>query len=135
MTVVFVQAAQLGHIAVVRTLLVPRDGRRIDANAGMSAGPLGLLATESPLAVAAARGHTETAVALLGARGAQPDLGWSVGHGFGGTSSPLSYAVDRGNDGVIRALLGRGASPDLGRTVGPGAQAPAPSQGEFDLKV
>lgn len=119
--VVRVQAAQLGHTAVVRMLLQPRAGRRVDANAGLSAGPFGLLATESPLAVAAAHGHIETVLALLEAAGAQPDLGWSAGHGVGCTSSPLAYAVDRGHDGVIRALLARGARPDLGRTVGPGA--------------
>ena len=101
---------------------MPRDGRRVDANVGLSTGPFGLLATESPLAVAAAHGHTETVLALLEARGTRPDLGWSVGHAVGAASSPLAYAVDREHDSVIRALLRRGATPDLGRTIGPGTQ-------------
>lgn len=87
------QAAQLGHTSIVRALLVPRKGRRADANAGLTAGPFGLLATESPLAVAAAHGHTETVRALLEVGGAHPDLGWAVGFGVGVRSSPLSHAV------------------------------------------
>ena len=99
---------------------MPRDGRRVDPNVGLSAGPFGLLATESPLAVAAAHGHTDAVLALLEAGGTQPDLGWSVGRAIGATSSPLAFSVDREHDTVIRALLKRGATPDLGRTVGPG---------------
>jgi hypothetical protein len=114
------QAAQLGHAAVVRALLTARNRRGADANEGLSAGPLGLLATESPLAAAAARGHTATVVALLEG-GADPNLGWSLGHGLGATSSPLALAVDREHTAIIHELLDHGASPDMGRKIGPGA--------------
>ena len=127
------QAAQLGHTAVVRELLLTRSRRGANPNDGLAAGPFGLLATESPLAVAAARGHTATVVALLEG-GADPDLGWSLGHDLGAASSPLAFAVDREHTAVIETLLDRGASPDLGREIGPGASRILPSRPVWRLE-
>eukprot|EP00316_Scyphosphaera_apsteinii_P008243 CAMPEP_0119341546 /NCGR_PEP_ID=MMETSP1333-20130426/102653_1 /TAXON_ID=418940 /ORGANISM="Scyphosphaera apsteinii, Strain RCC1455" /LENGTH=472 /DNA_ID=CAMNT_0007353541 /DNA_START=281 /DNA_END=1699 /DNA_ORIENTATION=- len=95
-------------------------------NDGMWLGPLGLLQTESPLAVAISSANFDTARALL-ASGADPNQMSSVGPlGFAGFSPPLHHLVaslqharsPNETLSLLDALLNAGAHPDVGARVG-----------------
>jgi ankyrin repeat protein len=96
-------AAREGYAAIVDALLAAGA----DVDAGITAGPFGVLASWTPLYAAAANGHADVVRALLKAN-ATVDMGWG---GFIGTTwlgapsgSPLAVAEQK-NHTAVAALL------------------------------
>jgi len=89
---------------------------------GSTAGPFGLLETNTPLIAAVMEGHVDIVKALLKA-GASPEKGSTLGpFGLLYTATPLVVAVKEGYTDIVNELLRAGASPDQGLVAGPFGQ-------------
>jgi len=110
-------ACENGHAHIAEILL--------DANADI--GSVNWAKAKSTPLLAAACGHHEKTVALLLARGADPNK--TDGDGY----SPLLYAACAGQTGIAEMLLQHGANPDAKGGKGVPALGFAGSAGDADM--